>query len=71
MALTKAAGEYLQNLELFDVYSGKGIDSGRKSLALGLTLQASSRTLTEEDVECVMDNVLSALNTECSANLRD
>jgi len=69
--IKNAAGEYLQNLELFDVYSGKGIDSGRKSLALGLTLQASSRTLTEEDVEQVMDSVLTALNTECSANLRD
>jgi len=69
--IKNAAGEYLQNLELFDVYSGKGIDSGRKSLALGLTLQASSRTLTEEDVERVMDDVLRALGTDCSANLRD
>ncbi len=69
--IANAAGEYLINLELFDVYSGKGIDSGRKSLALGLTLQASSRTLTEEDVEGVMNNVLKALSTECSANLRE
>ena len=69
--ITNAAGKYLINLELFDVYSGKGIDSGRKSLALGLTLQASSRTLTEEDVEGVMNNVLKALSTECSANLRE
>lgn len=69
--ITNAAGEYLINLELFDVYSGKGIDSERKSLALGLTLQASSRTLTEEDVEGVMNNVLKALSTECSANLRE
>lgn len=69
--IIKAAGEYLINLELFDVYSGKGIDSGRKSLALGLTLQASSRTLTDEDVEGVMNNVLNALRTECSANLRE
>jgi len=70
-SITNAAGEYLINLELFDVYSGKGIDSGRKSLALGLTLQASSRTLTEEDVEGVMNNVLKALSTDCSANLRE
>jgi len=69
--IKNAAGDYLQNLELFDVYSGKGVDSERKSVALGLTLQASSRTLTEEDVEQVMGNVLTALNTECSANLRE
>jgi len=69
--ITNAAGDYLINLELFDVYSGKGIDSGRKSLALCLTLQASSRTLTEEDVEGVMNSVLNALSTDCSANLRE
>lgn len=66
-----AAGDKLQNLELFDVYSGKGIDSGRKSLALGLILQATSRTLTDIDVETVMDAVLTTLKTEFDATLRD
>ncbi|WP_126455304.1 phenylalanine--tRNA ligase subunit beta [Sulfuriflexus mobilis] len=66
-----AAGDKLHNLELFDVYSGKGIDSGRKSLALGLTLQATSRTLTDSDVEAVLEAVLSALKSEYDATLRD
>ncbi|MCR4301972.1 MAG: phenylalanine--tRNA ligase subunit beta [Sulfuricaulis sp.] len=57
----QAAGGLLVNLELFDEYRGKGIDSGRKSLALGLTLQNSSRTLNEDDVERVMTQVISAL----------
>jgi phenylalanyl-tRNA synthetase beta chain len=57
----QAAGGLLVNLELFDEYRGKGIDSGRKSLALGLTLQDSSRTLNEGDVERVMTEVISAL----------
>ncbi|HSD95801.1 MAG TPA: phenylalanine--tRNA ligase subunit beta, partial [Sulfuricaulis sp.] len=52
--IQKTAGSLLVNLELFDEYRGKGIDSGRKSLALGLTLQHSSRTLNEVDVEQVM-----------------
>jgi len=69
--ITAAAGDKLQNLELFDVYSGKGIDSGRKSVALGLTLQASSRTLTDEEVEGVMEKVLTALHEELDASLRD
>ena len=55
------------NLELFDEYRGKGIDSGRKSLALGLTLQHSSRTLNEADVEQVMAEVISTLGTELGA----
>lgn len=66
----KAAGELLVNLELFDEYRGKGIDSGRKSLALGLTLQDSSRTLNEEDVERVMALVMSALKSGLGAQPR-
>jgi phenylalanyl-tRNA synthetase beta chain len=66
----KAAGELLVNLELFDEYRGKGIDSGRKSLALGLTLQDSSRTLNEDDVEGVMTQVMTALQTGLGARPR-
>jgi phenylalanyl-tRNA synthetase beta chain len=66
----KAAGALLVNLELFDEYRGKGIDSGRKSLALGLTLQDSSRTLNEDDVERVMTQVMTALQTGLGARPR-
>jgi phenylalanyl-tRNA synthetase beta chain len=66
----KAAGSLLVNLELFDEYRGKGIDSGRKSLALGLTLQDSSRTLNEDDVEQVMTQVMTALQTGLGARQR-
>ena len=66
----KAAGGLLVNLELFDEYRGKGIDSGRKSLALGLTLQDSSRTLNEDDVERVMTQVMTALETGLGARPR-
>ena len=63
----KTAKELLVNLELFDEYRGKGIDSGRKSLALALTLQHSSRTLKEEDVEQIMTEVISVLGSELGA----
>lgn len=63
----KVAGKLLVNLELFDEYRGKGIDSGRKSLALGLTLQDSSRTLNEADVERLMTEVISSLGSELGA----
>ena len=66
-----AAGDLLINLQLFDVYRGKGVDSGRKSLALGLTLQDQSRTLKDTEVEKVVENVLIALNKEFGATLRD
>lgn len=66
----QVAGSLLVNLELFDEYRGKGIDSGRKSLALGLTLQDSSRTLNEDDVERVMAEVISALQSRLGGQPR-
>ena len=66
----EVAGHLLVNLELFDEYRGKGIDSGRKSLSLGLTLQDSSRTLKETEVDAVVSEVIAALQTELGARLR-
>lgn len=63
--------EILHDLRLFDVYTGKGIDFGSKSLALGLTLQADSRTLTDSEVESVIEKILLALKDEFGAVLRD
>jgi phenylalanyl-tRNA synthetase beta chain len=63
-------GHLLVNLELFDEYRGEGIDSGRKSLALGLTLQDSSRTLKEEEIEVLMTKVIGALVSDLGAQLR-
>jgi len=60
----------LTNLKLFDVYQGKGIDSGRKSLAFSLTLQDRDRTLTDQDVDIVIEEILSTLNRELGATLR-
>ncbi len=67
----QAAGERLQDLLLFDVYQGEGIDSGRKSIALGLILQDYSRTLTDRDVEDTITPVLQALRDELDATLRE
>ncbi len=68
--VSKVAGKLLVHLALFDEYRGKGIDSGRKSLALGLTLQDSSRTLNEADVDAVITQVIAALQMELGAQLR-
>jgi len=69
--ILRAASSRLQNVELFDVYVGEGIDSGRKSLALGLTLQDLSRTLTDSEVDSEIHNVVSALGAELGATLRE
>jgi phenylalanyl-tRNA synthetase beta chain len=68
--VARAAGNLLVNLELFDEYRGEGIDSGRKSLALGLTFQDSSRTLKENEIEALLERVLTTLEQDLGAQLR-
>ncbi|WP_432470598.1 phenylalanine--tRNA ligase subunit beta [Amphritea sp. HPY] len=64
-------GEFLKAVTLFDVYQGKGVEPGQKSLALGLTLQHPSRTLNDEEVNEVIDFVVSALKKQYGATLRE
>ena len=65
-----AAGTYLTDLRLFDVYTGEGIDSKRKSLALGLTFRHQSRNLVDEDVNPAIDQVIDLLEKNYKAELR-
>ena len=69
-AIREVAGEYLTHLNLFDVYVGKGIDPDRKSLALGLTWQHPSRTLTDDEVNLSVDQILTHLKDRFGATLR-
>ncbi|PWB35634.1 phenylalanine--tRNA ligase subunit beta [Pseudomonas sp. SDI] len=64
------AGEWLTDLRLFDVYQGKGIDPDRKSLAVGLTWQHPSRTLTDEEVSTAVENILTSLEQRLNTTLR-
>ena len=70
-SVEKTADDSLQNLKLFDVYQGKGIESNRKSLALGLTFQHPSRTLTDEEINSFIDEIVVALESEFGARLRN
>ncbi len=68
--MTAAAGKLLQNIRLFDVYRGKGVPEGKKSLAFSLELRAEDRTLTDADSEKVVSSVLAALERQLQAVLR-
>jgi phenylalanyl-tRNA synthetase beta chain len=69
--IKRVAPDILKNLQLFDVYSGQGIDPGKKSLAYGLTLQKLDQTLTDDEVNAVLANVMSVLTKELGAILRE
>jgi phenylalanyl-tRNA synthetase beta chain len=69
--VTVSASGLLQELRVFDIYRGPGVESGRKSVALGLILQDSSRTLTDVDADAVVTAVVARLRDELSAFIRD
>jgi len=69
--VTVSASGLLSELRVFDVYRGPGVDSGRKSIALGLILQDSSRTLTDVDADAVVTSVVRRLRDVLSASIRD
>jgi len=65
-----AAGPSLRELVLFDVYRGKGVETGFKSVAMGLILQEKDRTLTDHDVDAVVGGVVARLEREHGATIR-
>ncbi|OEF19003.1 phenylalanine--tRNA ligase subunit beta [Aliivibrio logei] len=66
-----SGGELLTSAKLFDVYRGQGVDDGKKSLAIALTLQSVERTLEEADITSAVDAIVAAIGEKFSATLRD
>lgn len=69
-AITKAGGALLDEVRLFDVYRGKGVPSGRKSLAWALSYRAIDRTLTEDEVRPVHEKLIRKVSGSVGAELR-
>jgi len=68
--LRAAGGEILESLHLFDVYEGKRIAAGKRSLAYSLIFRARDRTLTDDEVNTVQDRLLAAVAEKHGAQLR-
>jgi len=66
-----SVGALLTGLVVFDIYRGKGIADGFKSVAIGLNLQDISRTLTDDEIDAVVAQVVKDLEREHSATIRD
>ncbi|MCV2885183.1 phenylalanine--tRNA ligase subunit beta [Aestuariibacter sp. AA17] len=67
----KSGGNQLVGLNLFDVYRGKGIEPGFKSLAISITLQDATRTLEESEIQAEVDSIVSQLKEQFGASLRE
>ena len=69
-AIRKGAKGLLKEVSLFDIYRGKGIDEGKKSVAFSLVLRADDRSLTSEEADEDVKAILEALEKDCGAKLR-
>ena len=70
LASIKAAKKLLKQVSLFDVYRGDKIPAGKKQYAMNFILQDEERTLTDQDVERTMSNILQSLEKQFGAQLR-
>jgi len=69
--VNESGGKHLQHAEIFDIYYGKGVADGSKSLALSLTIQDDTKTMTDEDVEQIIQKILVSLRDSIGATLRE
>ena len=68
--IRKGAKGLLKEVKLFDIYRGKGVDEGKKSVAFNLILRADDRSLTAEAADAEVKRILTALEQELGAVLR-
>lgn len=69
--LSRAAGEWLSSIELFDVYTGAGTPAGMKSMAYALEFQHPERTLAESEIQDVQERMVGAVAQACGGRLRE
>ncbi len=70
-AVASSAPDLIRDVRIFDIYKGDRIEAGRKSVAIGLILQETSRTLTDEDADTAMAAAIAELEKKFAAYLRD
>lgn len=69
-SIRTTASEHLENIHLFDVYTGDQVPMNKKSLAFSLVYRAPDRTLTDEEIQQYQDAVIETLSKEFGATLR-
>jgi phenylalanyl-tRNA synthetase beta chain len=70
-SVREAGGSILRDIVVFDIYDGDNIETGSKSVGLGLILQETSRTLTDADVDKIMHTVIDRLGRDFNATIRE
>ena len=68
--IQNSAGEFYKDLEIFDIYEGERIDAGKKSIALSISWQSSSKTLLDSDIDNAVEKIVNSIKKELDGTLR-
>lgn len=68
--IKKSGKSLLTEIEVFDVYTGKNIDENKKSIAFSLTFEDTNKTLVDEEINKIMEDIISNLSKKLNAQLR-
>lgn len=69
--IKKAGGKLLTNISIFDIYSGEKVEENHKQIAFKLHFEDPSRTLTDEEVMGIFNNIINDVTKKCKAKLRN
>ena len=69
-AIKNGGGSTLTDIEIFDVYTGVGVGLDKKSMAYSLTFSDNKKTLTDEEVNSLMDKIIDTVSKKCGSELR-
>ncbi|PZP56149.1 MAG: hypothetical protein DI586_04720, partial [Micavibrio aeruginosavorus] len=62
--------DLISDVSVFDIYTGKGVEDGKKSVAVAVTLQPKDRTLTDSEIEGLSKKIVEAVTAKTGASLR-
>jgi phenylalanyl-tRNA synthetase beta chain len=70
-SLTTAAGDLAETIELFDLYIGKQIEKGKKSVGVAITYRSRERSLSSEEVDSLQKKIIAVLKQKFDAEIRE
>ena len=68
--IKNAGGSLLTKIEVFDVYEGSNLPEDKKSIAYSLTFLDNKKTLTDEEINNIMNKIIENVTTKCNAEIR-
>ena len=66
----RGADKMIDRVEVFDIYKGKGVEEGKKSVAINVVIQPKDKTFTDADIEGLTKKIIEAVTSKCGASLR-